>query len=61
MLVGDRKRMDWLRMAQARGCYSAWTGDNLGCQAKRMFPLLEEQYFIGALFDPAEGHVDLTR
>ena len=23
-----------------------------------MFPLLEEQYFVGALFDPVEGHVD---
>src|SRR6266567_4608946 len=29
-------------------------------EAKRMFPLLEEQYFIGALFDRAEGHVDPT-
>src|SRR5579859_6337622 len=29
-------------------------------EAKAMFPLLEEQYFIGALFDRAEGHVDPT-
>ena len=25
-------------------------------EAKAMFPLLEEQYFVGALFDPVEGH-----
>lgn len=23
-----------------------------------MFPLLDESYFVGALFDPLEGHLD---
>ena len=27
----------------------------LGPDGERLFPLLEEQYFIGALFDRAEG------
>ena len=61
MLAGDRERMDWLRMAQARGRYLGMDLEIISAaEAKRMFPLLEEQYFVGALFDPAEGHVDPT-
>ena len=60
-LAGDRERMDWLRMAQARGRYLGMDMEIISAaEAKRMFPLLEEQYFIGALFDRAEGHVDPT-
>src|SRR6516165_1891116 len=61
MLAGDRERMDWLRMAQARGRYLGMDMEIISAaEAKRMFPLLEEQYFVGALFDRAEGHVDPT-
>ena len=61
MLAGDRERMDWLRMAQARGRYLGMDMEIISAaEAKRLFPLLEEQHFIGALFDPAEGHVDPT-
>jgi dimethylglycine dehydrogenase len=27
-------------------------------EAKRLFPLLEERHFVGAIYDPIEGHVD---
>jgi dimethylglycine dehydrogenase len=27
-------------------------------EAARLFPLLEKKYFVGALYDPIEGHVD---
>ncbi|HLK78781.1 MAG TPA: FAD-dependent oxidoreductase [Streptosporangiaceae bacterium] len=58
-LASDRERMDWLRMAQARGRYLGMDMEIISAaEAKRLFPLLEEQYFIGALFDQAEGHVD---
>src|SRR5271169_6949275 len=61
MLAGDRERMDWLRMAQARGRYLGMDLEIISvAEAKRMFPLLEEKHFIGALFDRAEGHVDPT-
>ncbi len=61
MLAGDRERMDWLRMTQARGRYLGMDLEIISAaEAKRMFPLLEEKYFVGALFDPAEGHVDPT-
>jgi glycine/D-amino acid oxidase-like deaminating enzyme len=59
MLADDRERMDWLRMAQARGRYLGMDMEIISAaEARRMFPLLAEQHFIGALFDPAEGHVD---
>ena len=61
MLAGDRERLDWLRMAQARGRYLGMELDIISpAEAKAMFPLMEEQYFVGALFDPVEGHLDPT-
>ena len=61
MLADDRERMDWLRMAQARGRYLGMDMEIISAaEAKRMFPLLEEKYFIGALFDSVEGYVDPT-
>ena len=59
MLADDRERLDWLRMAQARGRYLGMELEIISAaEAKALFPLLEEQYFVGALFDPVEGHVD---
>jgi dimethylglycine dehydrogenase len=59
MLANDRERLDWLRMAQARGRYLGMELEIISpAEAKDVFPLLEEQYFVGALFDPVEGHVD---
>jgi dimethylglycine dehydrogenase len=61
MLASDRERMDWLRMAQARGRYLGMDLEIISiAEAKALFPLLEEKYFIGALYDPVEGHVDPT-
>ena len=68
-LASDRERMDWLRMAQARGRYLGMDMEIISAaEAKAMFPLLEEQYFIGALFDrgrgsrrPDRGHPGLRR
>ena len=61
MLADDRERLDWLRMAKARGRYLGMDLEIITpSEAKALFPLLEEQYFVGALFDPIEGHVDPT-
>ena len=61
MLAGDRERLDWLHMARARGRYLGMELDIISpAEAKAMFPLMEEQYFVGALFDPMEGHLDPT-
>ncbi len=59
MLANDRERLDWLRMAKARGRYLGMDLEIISAaEAKAMFPMMEEQYFVGAIFDPVEGHVD---
>ncbi len=61
MLASDRERMDWLRMAQARGRYLGMELEIISAkEAKEYFPLMDEKYFVGALYDPVEGHVDPT-
>src|ERR1019366_9734650 len=59
MLAGTRERLDWLKMARARGRYLGMQLELLSvAEAKRIFPLLEETHFVGAIYDPIEGHVD---
>ncbi|MGH8269248.1 MAG: FAD-dependent oxidoreductase, partial [Steroidobacteraceae bacterium] len=59
MLAGTRERLDWLRMAQARGRYLGMELEMLSVdEAARRFPLLDKRHFVGAMFDPVEGHVD---
>ena len=59
MLADTEVRMDFLRMAQARGRYLGMDLELITpSEAKAIFPLMEDQYFIGALYDPVEGHVD---
>jgi len=59
MLADTEVRMDFLRMAQARGRYLGMELELITpSEAKALFPLLDEQYFVGALYDPVEGHVD---
>jgi dimethylglycine dehydrogenase len=59
MLAGTSERMDWLRLVHSRGRYLGIESEFVGMdEAARLFPLLDKQYFIGALFDPIEGHVD---
>jgi len=59
MLANDRERLDWLRMTKARGRYLGMDLEIISAaEAKAMFPMMEEQYFVGAIFDPVEGHVD---
>jgi dimethylglycine dehydrogenase len=59
VLAGTQDRMDWLRMAEARGRYLGLESTVIGIdEAQRMMPLIEKQHFIGALWDPMEGHCD---
>ncbi len=59
MLAGTRERLDWLRMAEARGRYLGMELEMLTVdEAARRFPLLDKRHFVGAMFDPVEGHVD---
>jgi dimethylglycine dehydrogenase len=59
MLAGTSERWDWLKMVNARGRYLGMTLDMVSVdEAARLFPLMDKRYFVGALYDPIEGHVD---
>ena len=59
MLAGTPERLDWLKMAKARGRYLNMDLELISvAEAKRLFPLMEEKHFVGAMYDPIEGHVD---
>jgi dimethylglycine dehydrogenase len=59
MLAGTPERMDWLRLVHSRGRYLGMDTEFVDMdEAARLFPLLDKRYFVGALYDPIEGHVD---
>jgi dimethylglycine dehydrogenase len=59
MLAGTPERVDWLKMAKARGRYLGMELELLSvAEAKKIYPLLDEANFLGAMYDPIEGHVD---
>ncbi|HET7727309.1 MAG TPA: FAD-dependent oxidoreductase [Candidatus Limnocylindrales bacterium] len=61
MLADTEVRMDFLRMAVARGRYLGMQLELISAkEAADLFPLLDPQYFVGALYDHVEGHVDPT-
>ncbi len=59
MLAGTQERLDWLKMAKARGRYLGMDLEIISVEeAAALFPLLDKKHFRGALYDPIEGHVD---
>ena len=59
MLAGTPERVDWLKMTIARGRYLGMDLQELSvAEAKKLYPMLEESCFLGAVYDPIEGHVD---
>jgi dimethylglycine dehydrogenase len=59
MLAGTQQRVDWLKMAKARGRYLGMDLEMISVdEAARLFPLMDKQHFKGAMYDPIEGHVD---
>jgi dimethylglycine dehydrogenase len=59
MLAGTEDRLDWLKQAHARGRYLEIETQFVSLdEAARIFPLMDKRYFVGALYDPIEGHVD---
>ena len=58
-LAGTRERLDWLKMARARGRYLGMNLEILSIdEAAKMYPLIDKKHFVGAMFDPVEGHID---
>src|SRR4029079_14910638 len=58
-LADNQVRLDYLKMAHARGRYLGMDTEIVSTrEAKEMMPLIDESYFVGALWDPIEGHLD---
>lgn len=59
LLAGTPERLDFLKAAHAKGRYLGMATELVSAEeAARRMPLLDPAHFIGALFDPMEGHVD---
>ncbi|MEO0492696.1 MAG: FAD-dependent oxidoreductase, partial [Actinomycetota bacterium] len=59
MLADTPERMDWLKMSHARGRYLGMETELISVkEATELLPILDEQYFVGAMFDAHEGHLD---
>ncbi len=59
MMADSPERMDFLRLAHAKGRYLGMETELITpSEAKAMFPLMDETNFVGALWDPVEGHLD---
>lgn len=59
MMADSPERMDFLRYVHATGrALGMETEIITPTEAKAMFPLMDETHFVGALWDPVEGHLD---
>ncbi len=59
MMADSKERMDFLRYVHATGrALGMETEIITPSEAKSMFPLMDESHFVGALWDPVEGHLD---
>ena len=59
MMADTPERMDFLRLTHAKGRYLGMDTELITpSEAKEMFPLMDETNFVGALWDPVEGHLD---
>ena len=58
-LAGTPERLDFLKLACARARYLGLGMELISIdEAARIFPLMDKKYFVGALYNPLEGHVD---
>jgi dimethylglycine dehydrogenase len=58
-LAGTPERMDFLKLACARARYLGLGMELLTVdEAAKIFPLMDKRHFVGALYNPLEGHVD---
>ena len=61
MLADTPERYDWLKATHAKGRYLGMDTELISvAEAKEIHPIFDEQYFVGAMWDAHEGHVDPT-
>ncbi|WP_309085846.1 FAD-dependent oxidoreductase [Chelativorans sp.] len=59
MMADTPERMDFLRLVHAKGRYLSMETELITpSEAKAMFPIMDETQFVGAMWDPVEGHLD---
>jgi len=59
MLADTPERMEWLKTAHGIGRYLGKETEIISVEeAARRFPMMDPQHFVGAMYDPVEGHVD---
>ena len=58
-LAESPERMDFLRTLHAKGRHMGMQTELITpSEAKTLFPLMDESNFVGAMWDPVEGHLD---
>ncbi|WP_312403615.1 FAD-dependent oxidoreductase [Rhizobium sp.] len=59
MLAATNERFDWFKSLLAKGKYAGGEARLVSVEeAHAMMPLLDPKEFVGAVFDPHEGHLD---
>ncbi len=59
MLAGSEDRFDWLKSLHAKGRYLGMETEIISPkEAAEIMPLLDPKHFVGAVYDPIEGHLD---
>ncbi|MXN49082.1 FAD-dependent oxidoreductase [Shinella kummerowiae] len=59
MLASTKDRFDWMKSILAKGRYMGLDAHLLTPkEAHELMPLLDPDQFVGAVFDPVEGHLD---
>lgn len=59
LLAGTEERMDWLKRTHSAGKYLGIETEIISVdEAARLFPLMDPQYFVGAVYEPVVGHID---
>ncbi len=59
MLAATPERFDWLKSIKAKGRYLGLDADLITPnEAAELFPLMDPDQFVGALYDEVEGHLD---
>ena len=59
MLAATPARYEWLKSIHSKGRYMGMQTELVSLdEAERLLPLLDKTQFVGAMYDPIQGHVD---
>lgn len=59
MLAATQARWEWLKNIHSKGRYMGMQLELVSLdEAERLLPLIDKKQFVGAMYDPIQGHVD---